>query len=68
MRMRQTLAARVLKEAAGKLDTRIAALRAQRARAERTTPAAAVLEISASRASPENQRMRVIFGTGGPAP
>ena len=68
VRMRQTLAARGLNDAVGKLDQRIAALRAQRARAERTTPASAVLEISASRASPENQRMRMIFEAGGPPP
>jgi ankyrin repeat protein len=68
MNLRQTLALRGLGDAILKLDKRIAALRAQRARAERTTPASAVLEISASRASPENQRMRMIFGTGGPPP
>ena len=66
--LRQTLALRGLGDAVIKLDKRIAALRAQRARAERTTPAAAVLEISASRASPEDQKMRVIFGAGGPPP
>ena len=68
LRMRAALASRGLKDAAGKLDKRIATLRAQRARAERTTPAAAVLEITASRSSPENQRMRVIFEAGGPPP
>jgi hypothetical protein len=68
MRMRQVLASRGLKDAAGKLDKRIAALRAQRARADRNKPPIAVLEISASRASPEKQRMRVIFESGGPPP
>jgi hypothetical protein len=68
MRMRQVLAARGLKDAVEKMDRRIAALRAQRARADKTTPAAAVLEITAERASPENQRMRVTFGAGGPPP
>ncbi len=68
MRMRQILAARGMNDAAGKLDRRIANLRAQRARAERSTPAAAVLEISASQNSPENQRMRMIFGADGPPP
>ena len=68
MRMREALASRGLKDSVGKLDKRIAAMRAQRARAERTTPAMAVLEISASRASPENQRMRVIFESNGPSP
>jgi len=67
-RMRDTLAARGLADAVRKLDTRIATLRAQRARTEREHTPAAVLEISASRASPENQEMRVIFGTDGAAP
>lgn len=68
MYMRGILASRGVKEAAAKMDQRIAALRAQRARAQRATPAMAVLEISASRASPENQRMRMIFEAGGPPP
>jgi hypothetical protein len=67
-RMRDTLASRGLTDAVNKLDTRIAALRAQRARAEREDTPAAVLEISASRASPEDQNMRVIFGTDGAPP
>ena len=68
MRMRQTLASRGLDDAAARLDRRIAALRVQRARADRDRSPAAVLEISASRASPEDQKMRVIFGAGGPPP
>jgi hypothetical protein len=65
--MRDILAARGLREAVGKLDRRIATLRAQRARAERGTPAV-VLEISAKRASPSEQNSRLIFGTDGPPP
>jgi ankyrin repeat protein len=68
MRIRNLLAARGLADAANKLDRRIAALRAQRARADRATTPAAVLEISASRASPGDQRMRLIFGSDGPPP
>jgi len=67
-RMRDTLAARGLAAAVKKLDTRIAALRAQRVRVEREHTPAAVLEISASRASPEDQNMRIIFGADGPPP
>jgi ankyrin repeat protein len=67
MRLRETLASRGLNAAVKRLDTRIATLRAQRARADRSTPAA-VLEISASRAAPESQRMRMIFGADGPPP
>ena len=68
VRMRNVLAARGLTDAPGKLDRRIAALRAQRARAERNKPPIAVLEISASRASPEDQRTRLIFEADGPPP
>jgi hypothetical protein len=66
--MRNTLDARGLTDAVKKLDTRIAALRAQRARVEREHTPAAVLEISASRTSPEDQNTRIIFGTDGAAP
>ena len=66
--MRDTLASRGLADAVKKMDARIAALRAQRARAEREHTPAAVLEISASRAAPEDQNMRIIFGTDGAAP
>lgn len=68
VRMRNVLAARGLTDAPGKLDQRIAALRAKRARADRDKPPVAILEISASRASPENQGMRIIFETDGPPP
>jgi hypothetical protein len=67
-RMRDTLASRGLADAVKKLDTRIAALRAQRVRAEREHTPAAVLEISASRASPGDQDLRIIFGADGAAP
>ena len=67
VKMRNTLAARKMTGAVDKLDRRIAALRAQRARAERNTPAA-VLEISASRASPSDQRARLLYGADGPPP
>jgi hypothetical protein len=68
LKMRNTLAARGLAAAAGKLDRRIAALRAKRAREDRDTPPVAVLEISASRSSPRDQRTRLIFGPDGPPP
>ncbi len=68
MRMRDVLAARGLTEEPAKLDRRIAALRAQRARADKGKSPAVALEISASRAAPEDQRMRMIFGVGGPPP
>jgi hypothetical protein len=55
-------------DAVKKMDTRIAALRAQRALAEREHTPAAVLEISAHRAAPEDQNMRIIFGTDGAPP
>ncbi len=67
-RLRNTLASRGMGEAVKKMDARIATLRAQRVRAEREHTPAAVLEISASRASPEDQRMRVVFGTDGAPP
>lgn len=67
-RLRDTLASRGMTDAVNKIDTRIATLRAQRARVEREHTPAAVLEISASRAAPEDQKMRLIFGTGGAAP
>jgi uncharacterized protein len=68
MKMRNTLAARGLAAAAGKLDRRIAALRARRAREDRDRPPVAVLEISASRSSPREQRTRLIFEPDGPPP
>src|SRR6185436_19981441 len=68
VRMRNVLAARGLTEEPAKLDKRIAALRAQRARADKAKSPTTAIEISASRASPDDQRMRVIFGAGGPPP
>ena len=64
--IRNILAARNLAGAASKLDRRIATLRAQRARAERDTPAA-VLEISASRRSPGDQKTRLIIEPAAPS-
>lgn len=66
--MRNILATRGQTLAVSKLDRRIAALRAQRARADRDTAASAVLEISASRTSPGDQKTRLIFESGGPLP
>jgi hypothetical protein len=68
MSVRNLLAARGLTGPTSRLDRRIAALRAQRARAEHDTPAAAVLEISASRTSPSDQKTRLIFEADEPAP
>ena len=66
--MRATLAARGLTKAVAKMDRRIAALRAQRARENRDAPPISVLEISASRASPGEQKARLLFETNGPPP
>jgi hypothetical protein len=66
MRMRSILASRGLTQAVAKMDRRIAGLRAKRAKADPRP--AAVLEISASRAAPGEQRMRVVFEAGGPPP
>jgi hypothetical protein len=66
--MRNILAARGHGGAAGKLDQRIAALRAQRARADRDRPPVAILEISASRSAPGDQKTRMIFEPDGPPP
>jgi len=68
MRIRSVLASRGMTGAASKLDRRIAALRAQRARAGREATPAAVFEISASRSAPGDQRSRLIFETDGPPP
>jgi len=68
MRMRELLAQRGMKTAVDSLDRRIAALRAQRVREDRDAPPAAVLEISARRAAPEDQRMRLLEQYGEPMP
>lgn len=59
--MRNTLARRGMTDAVAKLDRRIAQLRAQRARAYKDSIPSAVLEISARRAAPGDQRTRLIF-------
>jgi len=68
MNMRAILAARGMADAAGKLDRRIAGLRAQRARANRDVPPISVLEISASRDAPDDQQARLVFEADGPPP
>ena len=68
VKMRDVLAGRGMQRAVARLDTRIASLRAQRARAERDSTPAVVLEISAKRASPAEQRTRLIFQEDGPPP
>jgi hypothetical protein len=66
--VRNVLASRGVKSGLDRLDRRIATLRAQRARAERGSSPAVVLEISAKRASPAEQRTRLIFQEDGPPP
>jgi len=68
VRMRDTLAQRGMKSAVDKLDRRIATLRMQRARAYLDSLPAAVLEISARRAAPAEQRTRLLFEPGGAPP
>ncbi len=68
LKMRNILSARGLAEAAGRLDRRIATLRAQRVRANRDIPPISVFEISASRASPDDQRARLVYESDGPPP
>jgi len=60
MQVRNALASRGMKAEVDKLDRRIAALRVQRYRAERDSLPSAVLEISASRAAPDEQGTRLI--------
>jgi hypothetical protein len=67
-RTREILAARGLTDAVTKLDRRIAVLRAQRARADLDVPAGALLEISASRAAPEDQSTRIVIDASAPPP
>jgi hypothetical protein len=66
--MRDTLASRGHAEAVNKLDRRIATLRAQRVRGNRDNSPVGVLEISASRAAPDEQKARLLFDTNGPPP
>jgi len=68
VKMRNVLAARGMKEAVAKMDRRIASLRAQRARAYRDSIPAAVLEISARRGAPSDQKTRLIVDPSGPPP
>lgn len=68
VRMRNILASRGMTEAAAKMDRRIAGLRAQRARAYRDSIPAAVLEISARRGAPQDQKTRLIVDQPGPPP
>jgi len=58
--VRNTLASRGLQTAVDKLDRQIAALRAKRANPALDMPPAAVLEISASRNAPRDQKARLI--------
>jgi len=57
--MRDILASRGMKDAVSRLDRRIAAMRAQRARADMDVPTT-VLEISARRGAPNDQEMRLL--------
>jgi hypothetical protein len=68
VKVRDVLASRGVQRGLDGLDRRIAALRAQRARAQRDSAPATVLEISAKRASPAEQRARLIFQEDGPPP
>lgn len=68
VRMRNTLAQRGMKSAVEKLDRRIATLRMQRARAYLDSLPAAVLEISARRAAPADQRTRLLLEPGAAPP
>ena len=66
--VRAALAERGMTEAVQKLDRRISAMRAQRARADMDVPAGALLEISASRAQPEDQTTRLVIDANAPPP
>ena len=68
MKIREALASRGVKKALDRLDSRIASLRAQRARAERASLPVSVLEISARRGSPSEQGVRLVFEADGPPP
>ena len=68
LKMRELLAARGLERSVQALDRRIAAMRARRARADMDVPASALLEITARRASPEDQTMRFVIDASAPQP
>jgi hypothetical protein len=57
-----------MQRAVDKLDSRIAMLRAQRARAEKESLPMAVMEISAKRAAPAEQRVRLVTDENDPPP
>jgi hypothetical protein len=68
LRIRAVLAERGLDKSVQALDRRIATARARRARVDLDLPAGALLEISASRAAPEDQRTRLLIDAGAPPP
>lgn len=68
LRTRAILVERGLARSVQTLDRRIAALRAQRARADMDVPAGALLEITASRADPEDQTIRFVIDASAPQP
>jgi hypothetical protein len=68
VQLRNTLFSRGMQRAVDKLDSRIASLRAQRARAEKASLPMAVMEISARRGAPSEQRVRLVFEEDGPPP
>jgi hypothetical protein len=68
LRTRAILVERGLARSVQTLDRRIAALRAQRARADMDVPAGALLEITASRAAPEEQSARFVIDASAPQP
>ncbi len=68
LKTRAILAARGLEKSVQTLDRRIAALRARRARADMDVPAGALLEISASRAAPDDQTTRLVIDASAPQP
>ena len=63
-KIRAVLAGRGLARSVQTLDRRIAALRAQRARADMDVPSGALLEITASRTAPEDQTTRLVIDAG----
>jgi ankyrin repeat protein len=60
LKVRSQLAARGLKRSVDQVDSRIAALRAKRAKPELDITPVAILEISASRKAPREQKARLI--------
>jgi hypothetical protein len=68
LRTRAALASRGMDKSVEKLDRRIAALRAKRARADMDVPAGALLEVTANRNAPEDQSTRLIIDANIPKP